>query len=432
MSREVKIGIIGFGTVGSGVVSCLQENSEVISRRTGLNPVVAKIADLDTERDRGVPVSREILTNNGLEVIESSDVVVELVGGTTYAKEIILEALRRGKPVVTANKALLAEYGEEIFAAAEKSKADIYYEGSVAGGIPIIKALREGFVANKIESIHAILNGTCNYILTKMESENRSFSSALAEAKKMGYAEANPTMDIDGTDTLHKTAILASLAYGEWFGIKPIYKEGIDKVSIDDIKFASTLGYKLKLLAVIKQQNEDVQVRVHPALIKKHTMLANVSDVFNAVRIMGNPVGETLFYGRGAGRNATASAVVADIVDVCLNLKFGSHRRVPSFRIGRQFRHIIPMEDVNTRYYLRIKVHDKPGVIASVSSVLGDKKISISSIFQTEDDIPSKTTSLVILTHQANEKLMRDSVSEIEKFDFVRQKVTLIRIEDMD
>lgn len=431
MPREVKVGIIGFGTVGSGVVSCLMENSQVIVRRTGLYPVVAKIADLDLEKDRGVLIKRELLTNDGFSAIESSDVVVELVGGTKYAKEIILEALKRGKPVVTANKALLAECGEEIFAAAEKSKADIYYEGSVAGGIPIIKALREGFVANKIESIHAILNGTCNYILSKMESENRSFSTALAEAKKMGYAEANPAMDIDGSDTLHKAAILGSLAYGEWFGIQPIYREGIEKISVEDIKFASTLGYKLKLLAIIKQQNEDVQIRVHPTLIKKQTMLANVSDVFNAVRIMGNPVGETLFYGRGAGRNATASAVVADIVDVCLNLKFGSHRRVPSFRIGRQFRHIIPMEDIFIRYYLRINVHDRPGVIASVSTVLGNKKISISSIFQTEES-SSGNTSLVILTHKANEKLMREAVAEIEKFDFVRHKITLIRIEDMD
>ncbi|HPO89786.1 MAG TPA: homoserine dehydrogenase [Victivallales bacterium] len=431
MSKEVKIGIIGFGTVGSGVVACLLENAEVISRRTGIKPVVTRIADIDIEKDRGIQVPREILVNDPSAVIDTSDVIVELVGGTTFAKDIILKALSKGKPVVTANKALLAEYGEEIFAAAEKSKADIYYEASVAGGIPIIKALREGFVANKIQSIHAILNGTCNYILTKMENENRNFNSALSEAKKMGYAEANPTLDIDGTDTVHKTAILASLAYGEWFGIKPIYKEGVDKISIDDIRFASTLGYKLKLLAIIKQQNEDVQVRVHPALIRKNTMLANVSDVFNGVRIKGNPVGETLFYGRGAGRDATASAVVADIVDVCLNLKFGSHRRVPSFRIGRQFRHIIPMEDIITRYYLRVNVFDKPGVIASVSSVLGTKSISISSIFQTEEN-QSNVTSLVILTHKAKEKLIREAVTEIEKFSFVRQKLTLIRIEDLE
>ncbi len=431
MTREVKVGIIGFGTVGSGVVSCLLGNAEVISRRTGIRPIVAKIADLDVQKDRGVAVPKEILTSDGFEAIDASDVVVELVGGTGYAKELILEALKRGKPVVTANKALLAEHGEELFAAAEKSKADIYYEASVAGGIPIIKALREGFVGNRIESIHAILNGTCNYILSKMDEENRSFASALADAKKMGYAEANPAMDIDGSDTVHKAAILASLAYGEWFGVTPVHKEGIDKVSLEDMKLANALGYKLKLLAIIKQQDEDVQIRVHPALIRGNSMLAKVSDVFNAVRIKGSPVGETLFYGRGAGRDATASAVVADIVDVCLNLKFGSHRRVPSFRIGRQFRHIIPMQDVNTRYYLRISVLDRPGVIASVSSVLGQKNISISSISQTEDK-PGETVSLVILTHQANERLVKEAIAEIERNSFVRQKITLIRIEDME
>ncbi len=431
MTREVKVGIVGFGTVGSGVVSCLLGNAEVISRRTGIRPIVAKIADLDMQKDRGVAVPKDILTSDGFAAIDASDVVVELVGGTGYAKELVLEALKRGKPVVTANKALLAEHGEELFAAAEKSKADIYYEASVAGGIPIIKALREGFVGNRIESIHAILNGTCNYILSKMDEEDRSFASALADAKKMGYAETNPAMDIDGSDTVHKAAILASLAYGEWFGVAPVHKEGIEKVSLEDIKLADALGYKLKLLAIIKQQDEDVQIRVHPALIRRNSMLANVSDVFNAVRINGNPVGETLFYGRGAGRDATASAVVADIVDVCLNLKFGSHRRVPSFRIGRQFRHIIPMQDVNTRYYLRISVLDRPGVIASVSSVLGQKKISISSISQTEDK-PGEIVSLVILTHQANERLVKEAVAEIERNSFVRQKITLIRIEDME
>ncbi|HPN84439.1 MAG TPA: homoserine dehydrogenase [Victivallales bacterium] len=430
MAREVRIGIVGFGTVGSGVVSCLLDNADVIDRRTGIRPVVAKIADLDLKKDRKISLPKGVLVNDGISIIDECDVIVELVGGIGFAKKLIIEALQRGKPVVTANKALLAEHGEELFAVAEKSKSDIYYEASVAGGIPIIKALREGFVGNRIEEIHAILNGTCNFILSKMDRENCDFNSALEEAKKMGYAEADPSLDINGSDSVHKAAILASLAYGEWFGVKPVYKEGIENVSIDDVRLANEFGYKMKLLAIIKQQDEDVQIRVHPALVPQKSMLANVSDVFNAVQIKGNPVGETLFYGRGAGRDATASAVVADIVDVCLNLKFGSHRRVPSFKIGRQFRHIIPMNEVNTRYYLRIMVSDQPGVIASISSVLGRKKISISSIRQTQQ-VNGGAVSLIIMTHQANERLVNEAVKEIENNDCVKSKVILYRVEDL-
>ncbi len=431
MAREVKIGIVGFGTIGAGVVSCLLDHADVISRRTGIKPVISKIADIDIKRDRGIKLPKDILTTDVSSLIDCSDLVVELIGGTEYAKTLILEALGKGKPVVTANKALLAEYGEELFVAAEKFKADIYYEASVAGGIPIIKLLREGLVANKIENIYAILNGTCNFILSKMDDEHYDFARALEEAKKMGYAEANSSLDTDGSDTVHKAAILASLAYGEWFGVGPVYKEGIEKISLEDMRLADELGYKIKLLAIIKQQDEDVQIRAHPTLIPKNSMLANVSDVFNAIQIKGVPVGETLFYGKGAGREATSSAVVADIMDVCLNLKFGSHRRVPSFRIGRQFRNITPMDAVSSRYYFRITVIDQTGVIAAISSVLGCKKISISSIRQTEN-VPGGLVSLIILTHMANEKLVHDAVAEIEKFDFVKVKIVLYRVEDLE
>ncbi len=430
MLREVKVGIIGFGTVGSGVAACLQENIEVIERRTGVKPVLTGISDIDITTPRSVNVPKEILTTDSDALIDKVDVVVELVGGTGCAKEFIIKALKKGKPVVTANKALLAEYGEELFSVAEKSKADIYYEASVAGGIPIIKILREGLVGNKIERILGILNGTCNYILTKMEKENTSFSAVLKEAQKLGYAETDPMLDIEGTDTAHKAAILSSLAYGQWFGLKPIYVQGIGGIRLEDLKYASELGYKIKLLAVIKQENDDVQIRVHPTLVAEDTLLANVSDVFNAAMVKGQPVGEMLYYGRGAGRNPTASAVVADLVDVSLNLKYGSHRRVPAFRIGKQFRNLIPMNEIRTRYYLRIQVVDKPGVIARIATVLGNRGISMSSMLQRERQ-SSENVNLLVVTHTAREKDICDAVADMEAFDCVKDKIVFIRIEDI-
>jgi homoserine dehydrogenase len=335
-----------------------------------------------------------------------------------------------GKPVVTANKALLAKKGEELFAAAEKSKADIYYEASVAGGIPIIKILREGLVANRIEKMYGILNGTCNYILTRMEKEGLGFEEILKDAQALGYAEAEPSLDIDGIDTAHKAAIIASLAYGEWFGLEPIYIEGIRNISLTDLRFADDLGYRVKLLAIIKQVKEDVQIRVHPTLVPKKALLAEISNVFNGVMVNGDYVGDTLFYGRGAGRNATASSVVADLVDVALNLKFGSHRRIPAFRIGPQYRHILPMDEIETRYYLRLQVKDKPGVIAAVSKILGDKEISISSFVQREGQ-SENNVSLLILTHLAKEKKIKEAIAGIEKLKAVCDKVKLLRIEDL-
>lgn len=428
--KEIKVGIIGFGTVGAGVAANLLSNGDVIAKRTGVKLVLSKIADIDIKSDRGVKVPKKILTTDAMALIKEVDVVVELVGGTTIAKDFIMAALKLGKPVVTANKALLAKKGEELFAAAEKSKADIYYEASVAGGIPIIKALREGLVANRIQKIYGILNGTCNYILTRMEREGLDFEPILKDAQALGYAEAEPSLDIDGFDTAHKAAILASLAYGEWFGLDPIHIEGIRDISLTDLRFADELGYRIKLLAIIKQVKEDVQIRVHPTLIPKSTLLAGISEVFNGVMVNGDYVGDSLYYGRGAGRNATASAVVADLVDVALNLKFGSHRRIPAFRIGRQYRHILPMDEIETRYYMRFQVKDKPGVIAAVSKILGDKGISISSIVQREGQ-SEENVSLLILTHLAIEKQVKDAIAGIEKLKAVCDKVKLLRIEDI-
>ncbi len=428
--KEVKIGIIGFGTVGSGVAACLLKNGDVIAKRSGIKLILAKIADLDIESDRGVDVPKEILTTDAHQLIKEVDVVVELIGGTTIAKDLILEALEQGKPVVTANKALLAEKGEELFAAAEKSKADIYYEASVAGGIPIIKALREGLVGNRINKIYGIMNGTCNYILTRMERENVDFEPVLDDAQKLGYAEAEPSLDIDGYDTAHKAAILASLAYGEWFGMEPVHVEGIRDISLDDLKYADELGYRIKLLAIIKQVEGDVQIRVHPTLVPKNTLLADISGVFNGIMVNGDTVGDSLFYGRGAGRDATASAVVADLVDVGLNLKFGSDRRVPAFRIGPQFKKLTPMESIESRYYLRFQVKDKSGVIAKVADILGKNQINISCFIQREGQ-SKENVSLLILTHNALESSVNMAVKKIEEMAEVRNKAKIFRIEDM-
>ena len=428
--KEVKVGIVGFGTVGAGVAAILLRNGEVIAKRTGVDLVLTKIADLDITTDRGVAVPDGILTTSVDETIAAADIVVELVGGTTFARELILKALRAHKMVVTANKALLAKYGKELFAVAMENGVDIYYEASVGGGIPVIKALREGLVANHIQGIYGILNGTCNYILTRMEQEGADFEPVLKDAQKLGYAEAEPSLDIDGFDTAHKATILASLAYGEWFGADDVYVEGIRNISQLDLKFADELGYRIKLLAIIKQLKGDVQIRIHPTLIPKSALLANISGVFNGVAIDGDMVGRTLFYGRGAGREATASAVVADLADVALNIAHQSVHRVPAFRAGSQYAKVTPIDDVTLRYYLRFEVRDEPGVVARIAEILAGKSISISSFVQHESG-SGCGVPVMILTHLAQEKLIKAAIAELEALDVVCDKVKLLRIEDI-
>ena len=374
---------------------------------------------------------RELLTTDAAVAIRESDIVVELVGGTTIAKKFILEAISAGKHVVTANKALLALHGKEIFDAAEKAGVDVCYEASVAGGIPIIKALREGLVSNRISRIYGIMNGTCNYILTRMENEGADFHTVLADAQKLGYAEANPSLDIDGFDTAHKTSILASLAFGRWFGMDPVFVEGIRDLALDDLRYADELGYRIKLLAIIKSNNGKVQMRVHPTLIPKSTLLANISDVFNGVMVEGDAVGQTLFYGRGAGRSATASAVVADITDVALNIAAGSVRRIPAFRPGEQFEQVAAIDDISSRCYLRFMVKDCPGVLASITQILADRGISISSLIQHERYGADGAVPLVILTHKANEREVRNALGEIDTLSINQSPVKLMRIEDI-
>ncbi|WP_294478271.1 homoserine dehydrogenase [uncultured Victivallis sp.] len=429
--KEVKVAIIGFGTVGAGVAENILKNGEVIAKRTGVKLVLTRIADLDITTDRGVAVPKELLTTNAAEAIESADIVVELIGGTTIAKKFILDAIKAGKHVVTANKALLAMHGEEIFDAAEKAGVDVCYEASVAGGIPIIKALREGLVSNRINRIYGIMNGTCNYILTRMENEGADFDTVLADAQKLGYAEANPSLDIDGFDTAHKTSILASLAFGRWFGMDPVHVEGIRGLELADLQYADELGYRIKLLAIIKLIDGKVQMRVHPTLIPKSTLLAGISDVFNGVMVEGDTVGQTLFYGRGAGRSATASAVVADITDVALNIVNGSVRRIPAFRPGEQFDEVVSIDEAASRYYLRFMVKDCPGVLASITQILAEKSISISSLIQHERRDADGVVPLVILTHKAVEKEIRSALGEIDTLSINHSPVKLMRIEDI-
>ena len=429
--KEVKVAIIGFGTVGAGVAENILKNGEVIAKRTGVKLVLTRIADLDITTDRGVAVPKELLTTNAVEAIDSADIVVELIGGTTIAKKFILDAIKAGKHVVTANKALLAMHGQEIFDAAEQSGLDVCYEASVAGGIPIIKALREGLVSNRINRIYGIMNGTCNYILTRMEKEGADFDTVLADAQKLGYAEANPSLDIDGFDTAHKTSILASLAFGRWFGMDPVHVEGIRGLELADLQYADELGYRIKLLGIIKQLDGKVQMRVHPTLIPKSTLLAGISDVFNGVMVEGDTVGQTLFYGRGAGRSATASAVVADITDVALNIVSGSVRRIPAFRPGEQFSEVVSIDEASSRYYLRFMVKDCPGVLASITQILAEKSISISSLIQHERRDADGVVPLVILTHKAVEKEIKSALGEIDTLSINHSPVKLMRIEDI-
>ena len=430
MGKTVKVGIIGFGTVGAGAANNLLKNHDVIMERTGVDVKLVKIADRDITTDRGVQVPAELLTTDVNELIAEADVVVELIGGTTIAGDFILKALNAGKSVVTANKALLATRGAELFAAAEANNADLYYEASVAGGIPVIKALREGLVSNRIERMYGIMNGTCNYILTRMEAEGAAFEPVLKDAQALGYAEANPSLDVDGFDTAHKAAILAGLAYGKWFGLEAVSVEGICSITELDMTMAVKLGYRFKLLAVIKNINGAVQISVAPTLIPANSMLGAISGVFNGVMIEGDTVGQTLFYGRGAGRDATASAVVADVTDAALNLANGCVGRVPAFRAGTNDVPLVKAEEVTSRFYLRLTVQEKIGVMATVTDVLAKYGISISSLMQPEgtsgDQVP-----LLIVTHAAKEVAMKQALSEIENLDCVKDKVVMFRIEDI-
>lgn len=429
--KTINVGIIGFGTVGAGVVKILRRNRELIVERTGLKISLKKIADIDLRRRRGVKVARSLLTRDAGNIVSDPniDIVVELIGKRKAAFDVIMQSLKQGKAVVTANKALLAECGKEIFETSERYGGDIYYEASVAGSVPIIKIMREGLVANKITSMLGIVNGTANYILTKMGSCGKGFKEALKEAKAGGYAEANAKLDIEGVDSAHKLAILASLAMGRWIDLKNIYTEGITRVSHADIMYADEFGYVIKLLAIAKERGGEIEVRVHPALLPKQHQLSSVGGIYNAIFVRGDNTGNALFYGQGAGQLPAASAVVADIVDVARNLSYGMKHRVPAIRYTKALKRIRPMEKVVTKNYLRFTVVDSPGVLAKIAGILGRYKISIASVIQVGRH-RINAVPVVMMTHLAVEKNVRKALFEIDKLPQIRAKTIRIRVEE--
>lgn len=427
--KGVNVGIIGFGTVGTGTARILLENAGVISKRAGFPVVLKKIADRDITRDRGLSVPAGILTTSADDLLNDPDIdiVVELVGGIHPAKDFILKAIANGKHVVTANKALLATEGADIFAAADQKGVEVCFEAAVAGGIPIIKVLREGLIANNMVSIFGIINGTSNYILTKMTSEKAEFADVLKEAQALGYAEADPTFDIEGIDTAHKLTILASLAYGIPLSFDAVYKEGITKITSEDIAFATELGYKIKLLAITRAVDGQVELRVHPTMVPNDYMISKIDGVFNAIYVEGDAVGATLYYGRGAGDMPTGSAVVADIVDTARTILHGGKRSSGISGVGSEYT-IRQMGDVESMYYFRFSALDQPGTLSKISGILGKYNISIASVIQ-KGRSASSSVPLVVLTHTAKEKDVASAIAEIDAMPVVADKTLVLRVE---
>ena len=430
--KTINIGLVGFGTVGTGVVKLLKGQAPLLQRRLAARLRLKRIADLDLTRPRDVEVDPKILTTDAREIIEDPaiDIVIELIGGTTAAREVSLAALRSGKHLVTANKALLATHGLELFRAAAEKRVDLGFEASVCGGIPIIRAVREGLVANRIHSIEGIVNGTCNYILTKMTELGAPFAEVLKEAQDQGYAEANPSLDIDGIDAAHKLQILASIAYGGSVDFNAIHVEGIRGIDPADIQYAKDLGYRVKLLAIAKETDGEIEVRVHPTLIPEDHLLAFVGGVFNAVYIVGDATGSLMFYGRGAGQLPTASAVVSDVVEIAQNILYQRPSRpshIPA--IAGEGLKIRPMDEVRTRYYLRVMAVDKPGVLSKVSGILGSHGISIASVIQ-KGRHARASVPVVMMTHEAVEGAMRRALAEIDALDVVSGRTVCLRVEE--
>jgi len=421
--KQVGVGIIGFGTVGTGTAKILLSKKELIKKRTGIELILKKVADKDLERPREITLPEGVLIPDAGELINDPEIniVVELVGGTTIAKEFIMEALKKGKHVVTANKALLAEEGNEIFNLAKEKGLQIGFEASVGGGIPIIKVMKEGLVANKMLAIYGIINGTTNFILTKMTNEGIDFQDALREAQQLGYAEANPTLDIEGIDSAHKITILASLSYGIPLSFNKVYCEGITKITAQDIAFAKEFGYKIKLLAITKILDGEIELRVHPTMIPEDYLIAKVEGVFNAIYVEGDSVGATLYYGRGAGSMPTGSAVVADIVDIAKGINTMPLDFSEKYTIK-------PMEEIESMYYFRFTALDRPGVLSKISGVFGEHNISIASVIQ-KGRSKAGAVPLVILTHKAKEKDVLEALEKIDKLPVVAAKSVFIRVE---
>ncbi|SDY23329.1 homoserine dehydrogenase [Nitrosomonas sp. Nm33] len=434
--KPINVGLLGIGTVGGGTYAVLKRNQEEIARRVGRNIVIRIIADRDIEKARRLADRDTIVTADAFEVVSRPDIdiVIELIGGQTVAKELILQAIANSKHVITANKALLASHGNEIFAAAQQKGVVVAFEAAVAGGIPIIKALREGLAANRIEWIAGIINGTSNFILSEMREKGLAFDTVLARAQKLGYAEADPTYDIEGIDAAHKITILAAIAFGIPVRFDKVYIEGITKLSNDDIRYAEELGYRIKLLGITKRVVKGIELRVHPTLIPIKRLIANVEGVMNAVVVKGDAVGSTLYYGAGAGAEPTASSVIADLVDVARLLTADPEHRVPYLAFLPELLSdipIVPMEEVETAYYLRFQTMDKPGVLADITRILADSDISINAMVQKEHAEEEDKVNIIMLIHTTIEKNINAAIDKIEKLPTMAGKVVRIRLEEL-
>jgi homoserine dehydrogenase len=436
MKSRIGVGIIGFGTVGAGTAKVLLDNAVLIRRRVGVPVEVVRIADLDIARDRGLSLPPGVLTTDAKQVLNDPavDIVIELIGGYDTAKRVILDAIAAGKHVVTANKALLALHGEEIFEAASRKGVDVGFEASVGGGIPVIRALTEGLAGNTLQSIYGIINGTSNYILSRMTHDGHSFDAVLKDAQHAGYAEADPTFDVGGIDSAHKLAILVSLAYGTPVNFKEIYTEGITHITPTDIAYAKEFGFTIKLLGIAKFVDGEVEARVHPTMLPSASPIAQVEGVYNAIQLVGDAVGDVVLYGRGAGSMPTGSAVVSDVIAIGRNLLKGAVGRVPPASFQQDQRRPLrmkPMEEISSLYYLRFMVVDRPGVLAQIAGELGRCGISISSMLQ-QGRREGQTVPVVIKTHMARERDVQTALREINRKPFVSEPAMLIRVEGTD
>jgi homoserine dehydrogenase len=432
--KTINVGLLGCGTVGTGVAKLLIDSRQVIRARLGAFLNLKRVADIDIETDRGIQFDEGVLTTDANALVNDTniDIIIEMIGGEGVAKELILTAIDNGKQVITANKALLASQGNALFKAAEEKGVDLAFEAAVGGCMPIIKSIRESLVANCIHSMTGILNGTCNYILTKITDEKRPFDDALSEAQEKGYAEADPTLDVDGIDTAHKIAILTALAYGTEINLADVYIEGISEITPLDVEFAEHFGYRIKLLAISKRKGDKIEARVHPTMIPFDNLLSNVNGTLNAIMVSGDAVGDIMLYGRGAGMMPTASAVISDAVDIARNLMAGTACRVPALSFQRdrlQDIQIMPMDEIVTHYYFRFEALDRPGVLSKISGILGSHDISIQSVQQkgrkTDGSVP-----VVMVSHLAKEADVQKAIAEINDLDMVGEKTVLIRIED--
>ena len=434
--NPISVGLLGIGTVGGGTWNVLARNQEEIKRRAGRGIRITKVADQDLARARQLVDGKAAVTADAWEVVNDPaiDIVVELIGGYTVALDLVLKAIANGKHVVTANKALMATHGNEIFAAAQKKGVMVAFEGAVAGGIPIIKALREGLTANRIEWIAGIINGTSNFILSEMRDKGLAFDTVLKEAQRLGYAETDPTFDIEGIDAAHKLTIMSAIAFGIPMQFDKAYTEGISKLTQEDIRYAEQLGYRIKLLGITRRTAEGIELRVHPTLVPERRLIANVEGVMNAIVVKGDAVGVTLYYGAGAGAEPTASSVVADLVDVTRMHTADPEHRVPHLAFQPDQLSdlaILPMDEVVTSYYLRMRVVDRPGVLADITRILADRGISIDAMVQKEPSEGEEQVDIIMLTHETREKHINAAISAIENLAVVTGKVTRIRLEEL-